>query len=391
MSYKLSRRQFGQLVLGGTIVSGLSYLSNKTLAQTPSFKIVGIGSGHIISTDQTVSPEVDTSELNSITTNIVPTDIKPVGLGLVLDSLILQALNTGRVQVLSPVVSQILAERGTTLVESNETLSSFAVLSDGTITNLGTALGEVDDILNNLPSLGNGILDDDILSNLTSSGNSRVPDRVTPLVETNETLSGFTCLSDGTLVVAVTPVTIARKQAAPTRITFLGTPVKTLIVSGLKQNQQLGSLLGTIDGRLIGLVGKKNGTPPITLVDIDVQTGEISAISKIKFPKDERASNLAQCPDGKLYTSLVGLNGDTTLVQLDSNQKNPIRLGQLKLNGQAWNNGLQSLVCSGTGQLLAFGAMRYETPNAVYSVDKNSGNMTRLQDFDAAQITLARQ
>ncbi|MEH1841959.1 MAG: hypothetical protein V7L20_25315 [Nostoc sp.] len=382
MSYKLSRRQFGQLVLGGTIVSGLSYLGNKTLAQTPNFKIVGIGSGSIINTDQTVSPEVDTTELNSITANIVPTDIKPVGLGLVLDSFVLQSLNTGKVQLLSPIVTQILAESGTSLVQSNETLSSFAVLSDGTIAKVGTALGKVDDILSNLGSLTNGIL--------SNEAPSQAPNQVRPLVETNETLSGFTCLSDGTLVVAATPITIARKQATPTRITFLSTPVKTLIISGLKQNQQLGSLLGTNDGRLIGLVGKKNGTPPITLVDIDIETGEISAISRVKFPKDERASNLAQCPDGKLYTSLVGLNGDTTLVQLDSNQKSPIRLAQLKLNGKAWNNGLQSLVCSGAGQLLAFGAQRYETPNAVYSIDKNSGNMTRLQDFDAAQITLAR-
>ena len=386
MSYKLSRRRFGQLVLGGTIVSGLSYLGNKTLAQTSSFKIVGIGSGHIISTDQTVSPEVDTTELNSITTNILPTDIKPVGLGLVLDSFVLQSLNTGKVQLLSPIVTQILAESGTSLVQSNETLSSFAVLSDGTIAKVGTALGKVDDILSNLGSLTNGI----VVNQAPNEARSQAPNQVRPLVETNETLSGFTCLSDGTLVVAATPITIAKKQATPTRITFLSTPVKTLIISGLKQNQQLGSLLGTNDGRLIGLVGKKNGTPPITLVDIDIETGEINAISRVKFPKDERASNLAQCPDGKLYTSLVGLNGDTTLVQLDSNQKSPIRLAQLKLNGKAWNNGLQSLVCSGAGELLAFGAQRYETPNAVYSIDKNSGNMTRLQDFDAAQITLAR-
>ncbi|MCC5631329.1 hypothetical protein LC613_26580 [Nostoc sphaeroides CHAB 2801] len=381
MNYKVSRRQFGQLVLGGTIVSGLSYLSSKTLAQTPSFKIIGIDSGSIINADKTAVPEADTTELNSAAPNILPTDIKPLGLGLVLESFVLQSSNTGRVQLLSPVVTQILAERGRNLVETNETLSSFAVLSDGTIAQVGTALGKVDDILSSLNIFGNG----------TSLTNGTVADQVTALVETNETLSGFTSLSDGTLVLAATPVSIGTKEATSTRITFLSTPIKTLIISGLKQNQQLGSLLGTIDGRLIGLVGKKNGTPPITLVDINVQTGEISTISKIKFPSNERVSNLAQCPDGKLYTSLVGLNGETTLVQLDSNQKSPIRLAQLKFNGQAWNNGLQSLVCSGTGQLLGFGALRYETPNAVYSIDKNSGNMTRLQDFDAAQITLARE
>ncbi|MEH1947579.1 MAG: hypothetical protein V7K77_11590 [Nostoc sp.] len=310
MNYKVSRRRFGQLALAGTVVSGLSYLTKKALAETPSLNIVGIGSSPIVDTDQTVITEVNTTELVENTAlNSVSTDIKPVGL-------VLQSLMTGKAQVLT--------------------------------------------------------------------------DKSTPLLEPNEILSGFTSLSDGTLVVAITPVAISRRQATPTRITFLGTPVRTLIVSGLKPNQQLGSLLGTNDGRLIGLVGKKNGTPPIRLVDINLQTGEISSISKIKFLDDERVSNLAECPNGILYTSIVGAYGDTTLVQIDPNQKKPIRLGQLKVNGQAWNNGLQSLVCSTTGQLLAFGAMRYETPNAVFIVDKKSGNMTRLQDFDTAQITRAR-
>ncbi|MEH2230207.1 MAG: hypothetical protein V7K71_11275 [Nostoc sp.] len=310
MNYKVSRRRFGQLALAGTVVSGLSYLTKKALAETPSLNIVGIGSSPIVDTDQTAITEVNTTELVENTAlNSVSTDIKPVGL-------VLQSLMTGKAQVLT--------------------------------------------------------------------------DKTTPLLEPNEILSGFTSLSDGTLVVAITPVALSRRQATPTRITFLGTPIKTLIVSGLKPNQQLGSLLGTNDGRLIGLVGKKNGTPPIRLVDINLQTGEISSISKVKFLDDERVSNLAECPDGILYTSIVGAYGETTLVQLDPNQKKPIRLGQLKVNGQAWNNGLQSLVCSTTGQLLAFGAMRYETPNAVFIVDKNSGNMTRLQDFDATQITRTR-
>ncbi|MGV0103711.1 hypothetical protein [Nostoc sp. DSM 114167] len=310
MNYKLSRRRFGQLALAGTVVSGLSYLTKKALAETPTVNIVGIGSSPIVTIDQTAITEVNTTELVENTAlNNVSTDIKPVGL-------VLQSLMTGKAQVLT--------------------------------------------------------------------------DKTTPLLEPNEILSGFTSLSDGTLVVAITPVALSRRQATPTRITFLGTPVKTLIVSGLKPNQQLGSLLGTNDGRLLGLVGKKNGTPPIRLVDINLQTGEISSISKVKFLDDERISNLAESPDGVLYSSVVGAYGETTLVQLDPNQKKPIRLGQLKVNGQAWNNGLQSLVCSATGQLLAFGAMRYETPNAVFIVDKNSGNMTRLQDFDTAQITRAR-
>ncbi|MEH2459542.1 hypothetical protein [Nostoc sp.] len=370
MSYKLSRRKFGQLALAGTVVSGLSYLSNKALAQTPSLKIIGISSGKIISTDQRAIPEVNTTELDSTDLNSVLTDIKPVGLGLVMQSLV-----SGKTQVLTPLASQILAKRDTALVESNDALSVFSSLSDGTLADRIRALVDPNQILSNLTSLRDG----------------KPGDHVTPLVKSNEILSGFTSLSDGTLVVAVTPVSTTSIQAPATRITFLSTPVKTLIVSGLNQDQELGSLLGTNDGRLIGLVGKKNGTPPIRLVDINIQTGEISSISKVQFPSDERVSNLAQSPEGILYTSLVGFDGSTTLMQLDSNQKEPIKLAQLQLNGQAWNNGLQSLVCSATGQLLAFGVMRYQTPNVVYSIDKNSGNMTWLQDFDATQITLARK
>ncbi|MEH1821678.1 MAG: hypothetical protein V7L31_21790 [Nostoc sp.] len=309
MGYKLSRRQFGQLVLAGTVVSGFSYLTNKALAQTPSLNIVGIGSTSI-TTDPTAIPEVNTTESYSTHQNSVTTDIKPVGL-------VLRSLITGKAQVIA--------------------------------------------------------------------------DNSTPLLEPNEILSGFTSLRDGTLVVAITPVTTSRRKATPTRLTILdGASVKTLRVSGLNENQQLGSLLGTNDGRLIGLIGHKNGTPPITLVNIDLQTGAISPLSQITIPNDERVSNLAECPDGKFYTSLLGLHGETSLVQLDSNQKRPIVLAQLKVNGQVWNNGLQNLVCSGTGQLLAFGAMRYETPNAVYSIDKKSGNMTRLENFDVTQIALAR-
>ncbi|MEH1983703.1 MAG: hypothetical protein V7L27_31315 [Nostoc sp.] len=310
MGYKLSRRQFGQLVLAGTVVSGFSYLTNKVLATTPTLNIVGIGSTSI-PTDPTAIPEVKKTESYPNHPNSVTTDMNPVGLELVLRS-----LTTGS--------TQVIADNGT------------------------------------------------------------------PLLEANEILNGFTSLKDGTLVVAITPVITSRRKAIPTRLTFLGTPVKTLTVSGLNENQQLGSLLGTNDGRLIGLVGNKNGTPPITLVDIDLQTGAISPLSQITIPKDERVRNLAECPDGNFYTSLLGRHGETSLVQLGLNQEKPIVLAQLKVDGQAWNNGLQNLVCSGTGQLLAFGCMRYRPPNAVYNIDKKSGNMTRLENFDVTQIALAR-
>jgi hypothetical protein len=313
MNYKLSRRRFGQLAIAGTVASGISYLANKASAQTSSvnINIIGVSSGPIIS-DETASPEVNTTELDSTAPDNLSTASIPIGL-------VVQSLNTGR---------------------------------------------------NNLQTLP--------ISGLTKA-----------LLETNEAITGFTSLKDGTLVVAITPVSARKKEATPTRITLLSTPIKTLLISGLKKNEQLGSVLGTNDGRLIGLVGKKNGTPPIKLVAIDLQTGEISLIDKFKLPQNERVSNLAECPDGKLYTVLLGTDGDTTLVQLDPERKKPVILAQLKINGEAWNNGLESLLCSATGQLIAFGAMRYTSPNASYIVDRESGNMTRIQNFDATKITLA--
>ncbi len=100
------------MAIAGTVVSGLSYLTNKALAQTPSLNqslnnIVGITSGSIITTDKAVIPEVNTTELDSTAPNNVSTDIKPVGL-------VLQSLTTGNSQVLAN--STPLAEPGEILI-----------------------------------------------------------------------------------------------------------------------------------------------------------------------------------------------------------------------------------------------------------------------------------
>ena len=207
-------------------------------------------------------------------------------------------------------------------------------------------------------------------------------------LQSGEELTGFASLTDGTLVLAVTTASTSNRESTPTRLIFLSTPIRTVTVSGLDKQEKLGSLVRSTDGGFLGLVVRKNGRPPVRLVEIDAQTGAITSSNKINLPGNERFNTLAQCPDGKLYSTTVDRQGATSLVLLDLGQKKPTTIAQLKLGNIVWNNGLQSLVCSPAGQLFAFGGLRYQTPYALYTVDTSNGNMTKVSDFDVAKVTL---
>ncbi len=213
----------------------------------------------------------------------------------------------------------------------------------------------------------------------------------TPILQSNEALTGITTLVNGTIVLTIAPVSGAKNETSPTRLTLLGTPPVALSVSGLKKHEQLGDVVGTSDGRLLGLVMKKNGTPPVTLVTIDPGTGAMSAANKLHLPQDRRFRTLTQCPDGTLYTTAVENGGDTILVRLDLGQNKPVDVVPLTIDGSAWTNGLESLMCTGGSQpqLLALGAPRYVSPNAVYTIDLGSGVMTKLRVFETAKATFS--
>lgn len=200
-----------------------------------------------------------------------------------------------------------------------------------------------------------------------------------------EEVTGFTAMSDGTMIVAITPVSNSKKDVNPTRIVILSTPNKSLTISGLAKQEKLGSLVGTSDGRLLGLVSRKDSKPPFKLVDINVQTGAISASSKVKIPGGDRLSNLAQCADGSIYAIATDKTGATSLVELNSQTKTPITL-----NDQVWNNGLQSLACSSANQLFAFGSLKYNSRQSLYILDPQTGKMTLPKEFAVNQITVVR-
>jgi len=215
-------------------------------------------------------------------------------------------------------------------------------------------------------------------------------DGTTPVVNPNEGINDFTYLSDGTPVVAVTPTIGSENETAATRLIFLHKSPIAVSVSGLKPQEQLASLVATNDGGLLGLVLNKNGTPPTKLVDIDVQTGNLTTNTKVKLPSDQRFSTLAHCPDGTFYAATVTNNGTTNLVKLDLAQQELTTLVQLTLNGNAWNNGfVESLVCAPGGQIWALGALRYETPHYLHLVDPVKGEMTRLAPFNVSKIAIS--
>jgi hypothetical protein len=194
-------------------------------------------------------------------------------------------------------------------------------------------------------------------------------------LDPGDQLSGFTSLSNGTLVVAINPSRTSQKDNYPPRLIFLGTSPTTLTVSGITDKKnRLGDLVGTRGGSLVGLVSKSNGTPPVKLGEINTDTGQLDIIDS--FPGNQRVSNLTECPEGDggtIYTTTVDRDGNTVLADK-----------QLVLGGENWVSGLSSLACSSSGEMFALGRSRYGPVNALYTVDKDTGEMTEKITFPLA-------
>lgn len=302
MELRISRRRFGQLAIATTTIAGFSYLASKTSAQTSGLTIVGIGSRGTVANPDPSNTDVSST---SVDTSDAP-DTSDISQQIVITSI---DLPTGRRQ-----------------------------------------------------------------------------GGVTSAIPSDESISGFTYLSDGTPVVAITPArTSRRKGRNPTRLSFPGTSRGEVTISGLTPQQRLESLMVTPDGALLGLVANKNGTPPVKLVEVNYNTGTFNIW--LDLPPDQKYSTLAICPNGTMYTTSVA-NGATSLVRIDLAQGGVTSLVKLRLNNNSWSNGLQSLLCNNANQILAYGAPRYIQPNALYTVDLGSGAMAKLVDFDAARVAM---
>jgi hypothetical protein len=193
------------------------------------------------------------------------------------------------------------------------------------------------------------------------------------ILRDGDQLSGFTSLSDGRLVVVINPTrTRNRDDDYPPRLIFLGTPRSPLTVTGLRDKKYvLGDIVGTRGGSLVGLVYKRNGTPPVRLASINTSTGALDIIDS--FRGNQRVRNLTECPEGNggtIYTTTVDREGNTVLADK-----------QLVLGDENWVSGLGSMACSSSGEFFVLGRSRYGSANSLYKVNKSTGEMTLKQAF----------
>lgn len=209
-----------------------------------------------------------------------------------------------------------------------------------------------------------------------------------PILSPGERLTGLTDLADGTLLVAITPDSAGANGAEPTRFLILNKSSQATSVSGLKVDEALDSLLLLKSGSLIGLVTKKDGTGPAKIVDVDPKTGKVSFTNRITLPTVRRFSCLAEAPDGTLYTSVFRANATTELLKLDLAQKTVTVVAKLTVDSMPWYHGIQSLIFTQVGQLVALANLEYRLPNSVYTIKTDTGVMTKVRDLEASRATL---
>ncbi len=194
-------------------------------------------------------------------------------------------------------------------------------------------------------------------------------------------LTGFTSLKDGTLVVCITPASDKgkkkQKDADPPYLIYLGASPRTVEISGLKDKKEtVVDIEGTEDGKLLGLVAKRNGRPPNKIVSIG-SNGKVSKEDTI--PGSKRVTNLAESADGTIYTATVNDEGEPSVDEkkLNSDQKN-------------LNNGLNSLVADSAkkDQFYVLASPRYAITRFVFSVDITSNEDAELvKEWDVNKMT----
>ncbi|WP_143755489.1 hypothetical protein [Gloeocapsopsis sp. IPPAS B-1203] len=219
-----------------------------------------------------------------------------------------------------------------------------------------------------------------------------IQDIATTSFEAGEQLSGFTNLSDGTFVLAISPVSGGRRERNATRLAFVGgaSARPPVTVTGLNRQQKIDSLLAANDGSLLALASRRNSRPPVALVSISPDTGQVISTNRINLPQTDRFSTLAQCPNGTIYSIVTSRTGETSLVQLSLAQGRPIVGSQLKFDSTAWNSGLFDLACSPAEQLVALGAPRYDPLNKLYSLNPSNGEMNLIRAWQVTKITIPR-
>jgi hypothetical protein len=99
-------------------------------------------------------------------------------------------------------------------------------------------------------------------------------------------------------------------------------------------------------------------------------TGAVSAYQLVIFTE-------------RIFIFLVGEKS----TKLDRNGQEQSK--KLTYQGTTLNNGSDGLVCTSSNELFALAAFSYQSPKYVYKINKENGEMQRINGFDVAKITLA--
>ena len=342
MNLRIRRRRFGQLAIISAVTTAIANFKSKVFAQLPSEQLYGVQ----------LSPSS-----SSKTADLVDATAAKTTPGIVLQSLGLTKLTTA----IESLPAEILEDTVSNQQEAIETVAKALIVK-----------------------------------------------------KPSERITGFTVLSDNTFVIATIAAT---KDGDFSRLIFSEAPQqnqkkppkKGLNIQKIKSPKYkystVESLLATTikdkkDSQLLGVISLSGGGTPFDLVYIDSTSGQIDAGPQTGLPElssHERLSNLAQSPDGKIYATNTGGQGNVTLVQLDLENRavvtgrgKIIRLVGLSFNNKPLENDLLSLAFSSSGQLFALANPNYEGTNSLFTVDLKTGAMTLVRQLAVDKITFAR-
>jgi len=229
-----------------------------------------------------------------------------------------------------------------------------------------------------------------------------------PLLSPSDRISGVTYLADGSLLVVINPDAGSANGADPSRLLTINEQKVSGVVSvsNLSKDQSLDSLCLLRSGKLIGMVTKKDGTGPAQVVQVNrtIATGDVTVTHLLSLPANLRFSAIAEALDGTIYTSVFRSNGTTELWTLDLKANSAKELiGLTTFSGCSsktctnvpeitpWYHGLQSLIVTPAGQLLAHGNLEYFLPNSLYVINLGTGFMTEIDSYPVARVALGKQ
>ena len=270
MNMKLTRRQFSQLALASSAAIAVGTFATKTVAQTPPQVVLGIRPGSITGTDDSLTPEIDSTDQTDATATAdqVASTVRTI----VVESLAVASLEV-KTQLTTPPI-----------LEFGDQLSGFAALSDGRM-----------------------------VAAVTSVDASRKADQPTRLIflsaspttqtvsglKSNETLLSLQGLKDGSLIGIV-----GNKNSTPPFKLVSINPVIGQITDQrtLSENQRISNITECPNGNLYAIAVDQKGETNL----VQIEPGQTTPLRYNNQPWNSGFSDLVCSPSNQLFALGAG-------------------------------------------------------------------------------------